>query len=337
MHHLIRPKLDALTALQFSCILDRVSVVECLLRSFEVNGHDKASDGWTAIQRTAAYGDPRILDVLLDYDLDKAPSDIKEIALSHAVFDNNFKTVQYLIKQGVNPEAKSADGNTVLYSSVANGNVLIAKLLLLAGAKPDNLSSNPRNENNHTCGETALYGAVSIRNVEIVSLLLEHAADVEVKNGGSQTAIYCAVGPHPSNRYARSVKENYQAAIVRLLLERGASVNCQTATGDSPIRRALRAASEPAKRIMEDFAKKSGLDITPIVDSPKKVFTMKELCKRHFTMIEESNLINAETFKDILLKSVDDGHGPSLNVPRHGLFRAIWTYDSIVRRLLDAT
>ncbi|KAG6991336.1 hypothetical protein G7Y79_00053g088190 [Physcia stellaris] len=337
MHHLFRPKLDALTALQFSCILGRVSVVECLLKSFEVNGHDKANDGWTAVQRTAAYGTPRILDVLLDYDIDKAPSNTKEIALSHAVIYNNFETAQYLIKQDVNLEARSANGTTVLYSSVANENVGMAQLLLLAGAKPDNLSSNPRNKKDHNYGETALYRAASIYNVELVSLLLEHAADVEVKNGGSETAIYRAVGPHSSNPFGLPVDETCQAAILEILLERGARVDCQTATGDTPIRRALRAGSEPAKSIMEDFAKKSGLDIAPIVNSPKKVSTITVLCRRHFAMIEESNLINAETFRDKILESVEDDHGPSLNVPRDELFRGIRMYDGLVRRLLHAT
>lgn len=331
MHNLVRPNLDALTALHFACTFRRVSVVECLLHNFKINGYDKASDGWTAVHYAAAYGGSTLLHIILSHDTDKAPSDIKEIALSHAARFRKFETVQFLIKQGVNLETRLADGDTVLYRSVTAEHVNMAELLLLAGAKADNLSSSLRKKYSHSCGETALYKAVSICNIGLVSLLLDHAADIDAKNRSSETALYRAVGSGSSGYFVRN--EEAQAAIVQMLLEHGASVDCQTTTGDTPIRRALRAGSDPAKSIMEDFAKKSGLDITPIANSPQEMFTMKNICQRHFEMIEESDLVNTEKLRDKILKAVDKGHGPSLDVPRQRMFGAIEMCDILIHEI----
>ena len=195
----------------------------------------------------------------------------------------------------------------------------MAVTFLLAGAKPDNLSSNSCDKNNYSGGETALYKAVSIYNVGIVSLLLDHAADVEAKNRSSETALYCAVGAGPSGQDGQT----RQAAILKMLLKRGASMDCQTATGDTPIRRVLRIGSQRATSIMKDFAKKSGRDFTPIANTPQEMVTMKEICLRHLGIIEESDLANVAEFRDTIVRSLDEGHGPSLDVPRRHMFEDI--------------
>jgi ankyrin repeat protein len=86
-------------------------------------------------------------------------------------------------------------------------------LLLEAGADPNVVDKQ---------GETALMSASRVGSVDAVKTLVDHGAKIETRDPAfQQTALMIAV------------RENHPA-VVTLLVERGAQVNVQTRTGDTP-------------------------------------------------------------------------------------------------------
>ncbi len=86
--------------------------------------------------------------------------------------------VRYLIHAGANINAKTKEGDTVLFSAVDSVDSGVFAELLTAGA-----DVNAANKN----GETPLMRAVSRDKIDIVQLLLDRGADVNAidKNGES--------------------------------------------------------------------------------------------------------------------------------------------------------
>lgn len=305
--YMVSEDFDALAALQMASLLGYADVVDCLLANFDVDGYKIASDGWTAIRRTASHGHVRVLDILLKNNPDKAPPEIKEMALYYAAGQGHIDMVEYLLDQDINVDARSVDGETALYRCVANRNIELTKLLLQRGANPDSLTANPWNEEGHVFGETALYEAVSVINKSMVKLLLDCGAKVEAKSRHSETALYRAAG-------ARGWDGADQGAIVRLLVEQGADIDAKTGTGDTPLRRALRAGYGPVIKIMKGSAKALGLETTLIVHSSREGEFMRKARERHSSIIEASDLLNADGFMlQLKSKDVDDGSDRDLS------------------------
>ena len=119
--------------------------------------------------------------------------------------------VSALLAKGGNPDAKDAEGKTLLMLAANSGNPELVKTL--AEHKAD---VNARAQN----GATALLMAVAnSKNVPVVKLLLEHKADANAKLPGGITALMTAVSAEG------------KPEIVKLLLAHGADVNARTEKG----------------------------------------------------------------------------------------------------------
>ena len=108
--------------------------------------------------------------------LEKIKLDVeKELFNNPTVYE-----LQYLIKHGVNVNAKNKEGVTPLMRAVSNNSHSVAKLLLEQGAKV-----NERDD----LGNTALMNSAFACNENMVRLLLQHGADVKIASNKGMTAL----------------------------------------------------------------------------------------------------------------------------------------------------
>ena len=192
----------------------------------------------------ARYGHTEIVKLLLSY---KSNVNIREeygnTPLISASQNNHLETVQELIKNKADINAKNEDDNTALFLAVSNNNIEVikelldsganveetsqgytplmraandgyleaTKLLLMHGARVDNITKND--------GYSALQFAVSNKHKELAKLLITNGADVNLRDINGQTAIMRAVQTDDYN-------------LVDILIKSGADVNAKTLESD---------------------------------------------------------------------------------------------------------
>jgi Ankyrin repeats (3 copies)/Ankyrin repeats (many copies) len=109
--------------------------------------------------------------------------------LHSAAFYGDLEMVQILLEFGVDVDIKNRDGHTPLDYASASGHrndARVARLLVAHGADPNTRES--------IHGFTPLHRASKFGRIEIVRLLIEHGANVEVKNDGGSTPLDVASG-----------------------------------------------------------------------------------------------------------------------------------------------
>jgi ankyrin repeat protein len=134
-------------------------------------------------------------------------------ALHWVVRVDDLETANLLIRAGADATMANRYGITPLFLACANGNAAMISLLLDAGADPNSVDPT---------GDTALVAAIRSGELSAVTTLLDRKAAVDSKDEAfQQTPLMVAV------------REN-RPEIVKVLLERGADVNAQTRTGETP-------------------------------------------------------------------------------------------------------
>jgi ankyrin repeat protein len=134
-------------------------------------------------------------------------------ALHWIVRVDDLETARLLIQAGANAKMADRYGVTPISLAASNGNAAMIKLLLDAGADANSVDPT---------GETTLMTAARIGNLEAVRTLLDGGAKVDTSDPSfKQTALMIAV------------RENHPE-VVALLAKRGANVNAQTRTGETP-------------------------------------------------------------------------------------------------------
>jgi uncharacterized protein len=104
--------------------------------------------------------------------------------LHRAVFDDDLRTAEQLVRAGADVKAANRYGVTPLSLACTNGNAATIELLLKAGADPNTALPG---------GETALMTAARTGKVAAVEALLKHGAEVNAKEAKrGQTAIMWA-------------------------------------------------------------------------------------------------------------------------------------------------
>ena len=133
--------------------------------------------------------------------------------LIQASLDGDLATVQRLVAERADVNAKSPDGSTALMEAALEGHAEIVRALLEAGA-----DVNAKNNR----GWTALLRAAQEGDADVVRLLLDARADTNVATSDGSTALM------------RAAYENH-IEVVRLLLAAGANVNAQDNEGWTPL------------------------------------------------------------------------------------------------------
>lgn len=200
--------------------MGNVAMVELLLKhgaKVDVLTNEDAS----ALHMAASVGNVKLMEVLLDHGADIDRQTYKGNTPLHYAFQHD-DAIQLLLSRNADVNLENDDGETPLYQAVYTNNVSIAtdliardadvnmryygnpllhiaveyadeemvKLLLLN--KADVNALNPS-------GETALYTAVSLGQLDIVRLLLEHGAEVDLEDAEADaTSIQVAILTAPA-------------------------------------------------------------------------------------------------------------------------------------------
>jgi ankyrin repeat protein len=218
----------------------------------------------TLLHVAAQYNQLGIMTALLDAGAD--PNGLNSVGhtpLFDAVISNHREAVRLLLKRGANHRITDPKGRTALFDAVEENYPEIVKTLLSVSTKKD---VNARSKNSdtpiylaQTPGVAALllrkgadpntlharYGTPLIHFIQFtlhgthgrrvtyrfLDLLLRYGARPNMRiNRSGNTALHVAVGGEPKPRSLVA-----EAAIVQLLLRRGAAVNGRNANGQTPL------------------------------------------------------------------------------------------------------
>lgn len=109
------------------------------------------------------------------------PEGEDESPVFSVVRSNNVSRLTQYLAEGGNPNLQNEDGDSLLYvASGAKGGYDVARLLLIGGADPNQISRE---------GRTSLHTAAGWCNADIVELLLESGAQTDIVNDEGKRAI----------------------------------------------------------------------------------------------------------------------------------------------------
>lgn len=154
-----------------------------------------------------------LINYLLDHGADvNVPDWPGATPLHHALRNSDWELAKRLIKMGADVNAADFEGVTPLHLAVQGEDVELFKILLEKGADPNAVDER---------GNTVLHKV--IRSADITKLLLDHGADIKVKNKSGQSA------------FSHMVERGASNEVLELLLETGSDVNEVNRSGDSPL------------------------------------------------------------------------------------------------------
>ena len=218
------------TALYWAARVGHQNVVKSLLLS-GANVLTKDNEGWSALDWAVVGGKTDIVKGLLEHGVD-THSDGRNAALYLAASEGHEDTLQMLLDNGADVNAKDWLGSTALDWAAPGGHERTVRTLLRNGS---NLDSRDAYEN------TGLHWAV--RHEMIVQMLLENGADVNAQNDCGHTALCWAARDGP-------------VAVAQLLIEYAANVNTQDKYGCT----ALHGAALKGREAMLQLLLKQGAD-----------------------------------------------------------------------------
>lgn len=152
-----------------------------------------------------------------------------ESRLRLAVFRNDIKTMQDLIKRGVDINAQDNKGFTALIIAARQGRKDCARILIGHGADLDKVDNQ---------GHTALIWASFFGYTEIATMLVDKGADLDAR-GKRGTALTCATF------FGRE-------EIVDALLRHGADIDMPDPNGDTAIKLARKKGHEIIDKMLHD-------------------------------------------------------------------------------------
>ncbi|XP_023315393.1 uncharacterized protein LOC106652425 [Trichogramma pretiosum] len=156
----------------------------------------------------------------------------RDTALHLAVADNssstardNLQLVSYLLTRPFDVRARNIYGETALHNAVKFSDKRVVELLLVNGFQPNDVTNN---------GSTALHYALCRPRkyeqlLDIISLLMQFGAEINVKNKLGATATYLAFKT-----------KIYNKSVINYLLDHNADINCTTKDGFTLLFEAIR-------------------------------------------------------------------------------------------------
>lgn len=173
-------------------------------------------NGWSALVVAASRGFEAVAKKLLDHGADvNHRTENSGTALIIASQNGHYETARLLVTHGADVMIQfKSTGWTALHAASFNGHLKVAELLLNSGADINHVTTLPQN---------ALACATIRHHSEIVRLLAEHPrVEVDITTHNDMTPLMTACHEQMIN-------------IVRILLEKGASVRAKMKTGLTPL------------------------------------------------------------------------------------------------------
>jgi ankyrin repeat protein len=215
-------------------------MIEVLLPYGGVDSKDNTGKG--PVYRAAEKANHKAIDLLIKAGAgftidseDASERDLKSPLVVVAELGSQ-ECVRVLLSHGADPNAE-IDVRTSLYEAVVGNHLNVAQLLLTHDPKPDMDRTPPDMRKLLMC-------AVNSRNPELISLLIQHGAEMDFvdpnEGGFSKTplSIACAQG---------------NLEVVKLLLAKGANINYAGDESDSPLLTAFyESKTEVAKHLLQD-------------------------------------------------------------------------------------
>ncbi|MFM9863768.1 MAG: ankyrin repeat domain-containing protein [Micropepsaceae bacterium] len=143
-----------------------------------------------------------------------------DIPIVEAIKEGSLDATKTAIIDGASVHARAADGTPVIVLAVNERSLEIVKLLIENGARPDDRSKKDE--------ASPLTIAAANGDLEIVTYLLDHKADVDLPGALRETALIKATRAHHND-------------IIKLLLERRANADDTDSSGTTAIEIAQRA------------------------------------------------------------------------------------------------
>ena len=234
--HFVSPLVAALERRHFR-------IVELLHRDgahVDVHG----TNGTTALDSAARFGDLEVVQVLLDHKADVNARDNSGwtpiLSLSYGHRHLNIPQLwpdvaQLLLKYGADVNARVNDGRTPLHVAAVQI-VEIVRILLEHGANVDAVDNE---------GRTPLHSAAQYGRVEAVRVLLEHGANVDAVDNEARVPLHSAA-------------REGQVEAFRVLLEHGANAGAVDNKGSTPLHLAW--AVEKVRALLEHGANVDAVD-----------------------------------------------------------------------------
>ncbi len=206
---------------------DAPAVSALLRRGADANSKDQ--DGATPLMQAALYGEPGLLKLLLDKGADpNARNKVGATALLWSVHD--LRKVRLLLQKGADVNARSEGGKLpLLLAAYYSRSAETVKFLLEHGA--DLRATDNR-------GAGVLLFAAQGGDLDTIRLLLDKGVDVNAGTTGAFVETrFGNLGPPPGSEPERGVTAlmaaaySNDAAVARLLLDRGANVNAVATDG----------------------------------------------------------------------------------------------------------
>jgi ankyrin repeat protein len=164
-----------------------------------------------------------------------------QLALVHAAEADDLETASALLKKHVTPDAEQGDGTTALHWAAYNDDLVLAQLLIHAGAIPDARTRLRGLTPLHMAAETgdaALIGALLKAGAKVDALNESGTTPLMIASASGSTAAVTTLISHGADVNARE-KANGETAlffaasrdradVVRLLLSKGADAGVKT-------------------------------------------------------------------------------------------------------------
>jgi len=107
--------------------------------------------------------------------------DVPKDWLTYAAATGEVRLLNYLLSNGFDVNTRDSRGQSALGAAAVEGQTEIGRILIARGARLDNRTDS--------LAETPLTQAAQMNRTDMVSLLLEHGADANEKDGTGRTAL----------------------------------------------------------------------------------------------------------------------------------------------------